>query len=250
MVDVSSLLQTDFKAVDKRDELRTVMGWVAGEASKVPIILDGKRPFGIVNERAMMSRSLDERAKVDRYTLPTRALALTDSLETAREMLAKFRAPHLPVEDERGQLAGYVCAIDVARELAAGREAREVAVPIATLSEESTMGEAVNAFQKEYVDFLPVTGGNGEVTGVLPRRAVLRMELHVGNKGRKDAGGQKFSMIRDPVAGVMDDTPRVVAPGASLETVLDTLESSGYALVPGADGGLAIVTPETLFQHS
>lgn len=249
MVDVSTVLQTDYKAVDKRDELRTVMGWIAGQSTKVPIVTDGARPFGIINERALMSRQLDERAKIAPYTLATRALGSGDSIDEARARMTEFRAAYLPVEDERRSLQGYVRAIDVARETSGAAQAAQVAVPTITLREGATMGDAVNAFQKEYVDFLPVLDTAGKVTGVLPRRAVLRMELHSANRGRKDSGGEKVSLLRDPVDGVMDDAPAFLPARASLDEVLDTLEDSGYAIVSGTNGGvLGVVTPETLFQ--
>lgn len=249
MVDLSSRIQTDYKAVDKRDELRTVMGWLAGEASKVPIVTDCERPFGILNERALMARQLDERSKIARYTLATRALVPEDSIEEARARMMELRAAYLPVEDERQRPMGYVRAIDVARETAGAARAAQVAVPVTTLREGATMGDAVNAFQKEYVDYLPVLGDNGHIAGVLPRRAVLRAELHTADRGRKDAGGEKRNMIHDPLAPLLDPATSFLPARASLDEVLATLEDQGYALVSGNDGVvLGIVTPETLFQ--
>lgn len=247
--DISPHLRTDYKAVDKRDELRTVMGWLAGEASKVPIVLDDGRPFGILNERALMSRQLDGKAKIEPYVLVTRALAATASAEEARARLAEHRAAYLPVEDARGKLAGYVRAVDLARDGSNGQKALDVAVPIQSLQEGSTLGDAMNAFQKEYVDYLPVVRADGRAIGVLPRRTVLRMEFNAGDRGRKDAGGEKFTMLRDPVHGVMDDAPAFVRATSSLADVLETLDESGYAIVQRDGGGvMGIVTPETLFR--
>lgn len=251
MVDISSHVRTDYKAVDKRDELRSVMGWLAGDATKVPIVLDGQKPFGIVNERALMARQLDGKAKIEPYALPTRALPLTASVEEARDRMAELRAAYLPVTDARGKLAGYVRAIDLARENGRSASALDVAVPITALQEQSTLGDALNLFQKEYVDFLPVVRSDGRLTGVLPRRTVLRMEFNTGDKGRKDAGGEKFTMLHDPVGGVMDEAPAFVKPTSSFEEVLDTLDEAGYAIVRKDEGHLlGIVTPETLFRGS
>ena len=119
MATIENLLRTDFKAVDKHDEVRTVFGWITGDAKDVPLIVDDGKPVGILNERALMSRRLEQKAKLDPYTLMTRALPLNATLEAAAARMREFRAARLPVEDARGKLAGYVTAIDIARAHAA-----------------------------------------------------------------------------------------------------------------------------------
>ena len=249
MVDLSAFVRTDYKAVDKREPLHAVKGWLVGDTEKVPIVMDGDKPFGIVNERSLMGRSLALDAHVSQFALTTRALPLTASVEEARAKLAEFRAGYLPVVDARGKLAGYVTALDLARETLDGQRARDLAVPVTQLREESTLGDALHAFTKEYVEYLPVLRGDGRVSGVLRRSDVLKMEFNAGDKGRKDAGGEKFTMLNDPVSGFMDEAPRFVPPDAGAEALLETLEEEGYAFVGVPQGRIeGVVTAETLFR--
>ncbi|HVM45141.1 MAG TPA: CBS domain-containing protein [Candidatus Thermoplasmatota archaeon] len=249
MADIAPFLRTDFKAVDKRDALHSVKGWLTGDTKKVPIIVDDGKPFGIVNERALMGRSLDLNAHLHQFTLATRALKPTSTIEEARAKMAEFRAAYLPVEDARGRLVGYVRAIDLARESLDGEKARDLAVPVTQLREEQTIGDALHAFHKEYVEYLPVLRRDGRVTGVLRRSDVLNVEFNAGDKGRKDAGGEKFSLLRDPITGFMDETPRFVTPDTPAAALLETLEDEGYAFVGSREGRLeGVVTPETLFR--
>jgi CBS domain-containing protein len=250
MATIASLLRTDYKAVDKRDEVRSVYGWLRGDSDKVPLVVDDGKPVGIVNERALMSRRLDSRAKLESYTLSTRALQWTATLEQAAERMREFRAAYLPVEDARGQLAGFVTAIDVARAANLGGRASEMCLPVQVLAEKHTLGEALHAFAQEYVDFLPVTDGAGKLRGVLPRRSVLEMELNIGDaKGRRDSGGERIHVLKDVVSGFMDEAPVTLPAAASFATLLDTLEESGYAFVSNGNGGLlGVVTPETLWR--
>ena len=250
---IASLLRTDFKAVDKRDEIHTVFGWLTGDAKTIPLIVDDGKPIGVLNERALMSRRLDEKAKISSYVLTTHALPLTASLEEASARLREFRAARLPVEDARGKLAGYVTATDIARAMNAERPGRasDLCLPVQTLEEKQTLGDAVHAFSQEYVDYLPVTNGGGIVTGVLPRRAVLRMELDSSaGKGRKDAGGEKFHYLKDAVSGFMDDAPAVLPAAASFDALVRAIERSGYAIVQRENGSgmLGLATPETLLR--
>lgn len=250
MATLASILRTDFKAVDKRDEVHSVLGWLQGESSKAPIVVDDGKPFGILNERALISRKLETHAHVSNFTLATRALPLGATLEEAAKRLSEFRAAYLPVEDAKGKLVGYVTAIDVARATMAKSRPHDLAVPVTALKEKDTIGDAVHIFAKEYVPVLPVMDGDGRVSGVLPRRTLYRVEKEVGNRGRKDAGGEKFHFIHDPVSGFMDETPIVVPAATSFLALMDTVTEHGYAIVQERNGALlGLVTPETLMRN-
>lgn len=249
MTEIASFVRTDFKAVDKRDALHSVKGWLTGDTSKVPVVVDDGKPFGIVNERALMGRSLDLNAHVHQFTLSTRALKPTTSIEEAKARMAEFRAAYLPVEDARGKLLGYVRAVDLARGSMNGEAARDLAVPVTQLKETQTLGDALHAFQKEYVEFLPVTGRDGRISGVLSRSDFMKMEFNAGDKGRRDAGGEKIHFLNDPVGGFADTAPSFLPPDTPADALLDTLDDEGYALVGSRDGRLiGLVTPETLFR--
>lgn len=244
-MDIHDLVKTDYKEVDKRDGLHSVMGWVRGDTDRLPIVTDGGKPFGIVNDRALMGRRIDHNAKVEGYTLTTRALPPTASVEEAIGRMAEFRAAHLPVAND-GKLLGFVSALDLVREAGLDRAASDLCVPVRVLKETQTLGDALHAFNQEYVDFLPIADANGRVTTVLPRRSVLLMEDNANTKGRKDAVANKFSYIQDPLAGFTDQAV-VLPPNASAEDVLEALEDFGYAIVNDKDGRfVGIITPETL----
>lgn len=250
MTDLSPYLRTDFKAVDKRDGMNAVMGWLRGDADKLPIVTDDGKPFGLVNERALSSRSLDGKAKIENYALVTRSLPHTASLDEVARRMSELRAAYLPIEDKKGKLAGYVSAIDVARERGAGeRRARELAVPITMLKPTQTLGEALHAFTQEYVDFLPVVDANGRATGVVARREIVKLEFNAGDKGRMDAHGEKVHPLKNPVDGYVSEATAICAPEATFDEVETCLENWGYAIVQNGSGkAMGIITPETLLR--
>jgi CBS domain-containing protein len=249
MPDIHDLVRTDFKEVDKRDGLHAVMGWVRGDTDQLPIIMDDGKPYGIVNDRALMSRRIDHRAKIEPYALTTRALPATATLDEAIARMAEYRAAHLPVE-QKGKLLGYVSVVDVAREAAWGRTARELCLPVTALRAGQTIGDALHVFTQEYIDHLPVLDAHGRPEGVLSRKRVLHVGSESGAKGRKDAGGQKVHLLDDPIEGFTDQSV-TLRPDASQEVVLETLEEYGFAFVQDADGRfLGIITPETLARSA
>lgn len=246
---IETLLRTDMKIVDKRDPVSTVMGWIRGDSTKAPIVMDDGSPFGIPNERSLVTRSLPQTTHLDRFTLVTRALPTNATLDEAAARMAELRAPYLPVADARGKLLGYVTAVDVARERGVDGNARDMSVRVKSLREQDTIGDALHLFTQEYVPFLPVMDGNGRVSGVLPRSMVLRMGSESVDKGRKDAGGEKLHLHEDAVAGFMTGSPSLVPASAGADEVLDRVEANGYAIVQERDGSVAgVVTPETLLR--
>lgn len=249
MTDLSDYLRTDYKAVDKHEGVHAVMGWLRGDSDKLPIVVDEGKPFGLVNERALATRSLNSNAKLEHHTLVTRALPENATVEDAARRMAELRAAFLPVADKRGKLAGYVSALDVARERgAADLNAAQLLVPITTLRPEQTVGEALHAFTKEYIDHLPVVDAQGQVTGVLHRRELVKFELNAGDKGRQDAMGEKLHPLKDSIQGYLDNADAVVTPKASFDDVERCIRDWGYALVQ-QDGRVAgIITPETLLR--
>lgn len=252
MPDIGPLIRTDYKEVDKRDELRNVLGWVRGDTSKLPVVVDDGRPFGVVSERAMLGRRIDSKAKVEGYTLSTRALTSEATLEEAMARMAEFRAAHLPVADDRGKLAGYVSAVDVARAHANGAQMRaaELATPVTALRLDQTMSEAHHVFSKEYVDILPVIDAQGRASGVVTRRMLISMDLNAMDKGRKDAGGEKIHIAREPVSGYVEENAPVIDGSTPLQQTIAKVEQFGYVLVKAANGQLAgIITPQTLMER-
>lgn len=248
--DIGPLLRTDFKAVDKRDGIHSVMGYVTGDNPKVPIITDGGKPYGILNDRAMIGTRLDPNAHVESYVLTTRALPQTASLGEVAARMAETRAAHIPIEDPRGKLAGYVSAIDVAREQGSDLAARELSVPVTTLTGRQTLSEAKHAFSKEYVDYLPVLNGEGRIAGILPRRAILTMEAGTGHsRGRKDAGGEKVSPMRESLVEGHVQPATIVGQDVAMDKILDLLEDNGHvAVIDRAERFIGIITPETLHR--
>jgi CBS domain-containing protein len=251
MTDLTPFLRTDYKAVDKHDGLHSVMGWLSGDTDKLPIITDEGKAFGVVNERALMSRSLDGKAKVEQYSLVTRALPDTASWDQIARRMGELRAAHLPIENAKGKLTGYLSAIDVARHNgASAKTARDLCVPVTMLREDATMGEALHAFGKEYVDHLPVLDAHGRIRGVVHRRNVYTLGQNAGDKGRMDNMGDKQHPLRDRVDGFAEEVAAELPANASFEAVATALDAWGYAIVRDGERILGVVTAETLLRAS
>ena len=250
MSDIDPILRTDFKAVDKRDAIHNVWGWLTGDSAKVPIIMDGQKPFGVVNGRSLMSRRIDPSAHLEQYALPTKALPETATLQEISQRMAHLRASHMPIEDKKGKLRGYVTSVDVARAQANAGSAADLAVPVTALKMGHTVGDALHAFQSEYVDWLPIMNGSGRVENVIGRRSILNIEANGANgRGRKDNNGEKLNALEAPLDGFAEDVVFRLPSGASQEDVFQSVEKNGYVVIEGAGGRfVGMVTAATLLR--
>lgn len=253
MPDIGPFIRTDFKEVDKRDELRNVLGYIRGDVSDVPVITDEGRPFGIVSERAMLGRRIDPKARLEGYALTTRAVTPAATIDEVMARMGEFRAAHLPVQNEKGLLAGYVSALDIVQDkLPRDAKARDLALPVTVLREDQTLSEAHHAFSQEYVDYLPVLDAQGQPSGVVPRRTLISMDSRYDtSKGRKDAGGERIHPQKEPLSGYLDTRAPVIDAGAGLGEVVQKVRDFGCCIVRNGNGGLTgIITAETLVQRA
>lgn len=232
------LLRTDHKAVEKNEPVSKVLGWLREETKQPPIILDGKLPYGIPNKSALMSSRFHDNAAISKYTRPTPRLYEKTSVHDALDAFSESLAPYLPVtKSSNDTLAGYVHALDLAREVAAPLDAAQLAHPTPILQEDERIGRAIKSFHDSRSDYLPAVDGKGKLTGVLPRRNVLGIELNrQQSQGNGDRASDNDPLLRTTVHDQLEDGAITVPPQADYETVIETLDKSGYAIVAEPDG--------------
>lgn len=250
MPGIDHLIRTDFKTVDKRDEMRNVLSYLTGDTDTRPIITDHERPVGIVNDKAMMRRRLDPNMKLEPYLSTTRAVTPeTDVAEVVRRLIEN-RASYIPVEDKRGKTQGYVSALDIAKDLHLSRDAGAAAVRVTPLREDQTLGDALHMFNQEYIDVLPVVDAQGKVTGVLKRSVIVSLGAATGrSKGRKDANPNPVDLLEMPISGHLATDFETLPVDADGEQVLTSLEKFGHAVILDRTGSFfGIVTDETILQ--
>lgn len=250
MPGIDHLIRTDFKEVDKRDEVGSVLSYLTGGTAKPPIITDDERPVGIVNDRALMRRRFDTAAHLEGFLNATRAVTPDAKMDDVVQRMLTHRAAYLPVEDAKGKTKGYVRALDVAKELDLGGNAGSAAVRVEPLREDQTLGDALHLFAKEYLDHLPVVDASGRVTGVLSRSVLLALGAATGRtKGRKDANPNPIDPLDMPVSGHLESAFETVGIDTAAPEVLETVERFGHAVVLDRTGRFyGIVTDETILQ--
>lgn len=238
------LLRTDFKAVDKRDPVSALFGYLRGEVATVPIVLDGKRPYGVVNEKRIARAHLDPRQHIDRYVVGPGVVTPDASVEEALSLCAAEWVPHVPVWDGR-KLLGYVRAIDLLKETGSRLPASSLLVEAPPLRRDTSVGDALHTLCTCASHVLAVLDARGRIAGVVDRRTLLPLATDTLRGGRKGAGGEVADPRASTVEGYVDGRFETVRPETSFADVCETLDGFGAAFVVAGERVRGVVTPES-----
>jgi len=231
-------IRDDHVTLDKKDDVGRAYGWLRGEHERPPIVLDGKRPYAIINVRRFLEAGgVHAGTNVEKVALPVPVL---DEDATDAEVVTRFRdtlAPYLPVGDGK-RLAGYVTPLAVLKDLfETGPTAGEAAAPAPVLTHEDTMERAAHAFKDSTVRHLPVMNRGGRLVGALPRSGLVRMQDNADQAmGRKDYAGGRDDFWGEPVLGFMEEGWDEAGEDLRFSDLLARIEEQGTVFVRGRDG--------------
>lgn len=239
---IDHLVNTDYKVVDKREPVSTVTGYLNGDTDTLPIVTDGDRPWGVINERSFMRTSVTLGQRVESYTVGTGTLSPQAPLAEVARFFANTPVPHVPIE-ENGRLIGYLSATDVLAEMPDGPTAVHLMEEVASLRDDMRMGEAVHLFRGVQPSYLPVVDHEGRITGVMDRKTVAQIGLHRSrDDGRIAAGGEVDRTVDLDVKGFMTDAVATVRPDAPWQETVRVLKEHGYAIVAKDGKPLGVIT--------
>lgn len=241
---IDHLIRNDFKAVDKRDPIASLYGYLSGGVAGVPIVLDNEKAYGVVNEKRFLKSRLSAAQRIESYVIGTRTLAPGASLEQALHVVAESKIPHVPVTDGP-RLVGYVRAIDLLGEVDVEVPAERLMMEVPILSRDASVGEAMHHLHAVHAHVLPVVDANGRLSGVVTRGGLLPLATDARPDGRKAANGNLVDPRASSVEGYVDSDYTVVRADSTFDTVRRALLAHGFAIVVDeSERPLGIITPE------
>lgn len=220
------------RAVQKADPISKVMGWLRGETDAPPVIMDGKRPYALLNTRRLMARGIHDRTHLHKVAQPIRVLTEGEGTFRATEAFADSLAPYLPVVGAQGKLQGVLTAAEHAKHIPGGPDAGDAASSKISLQEDDDVDAAMHAFAKCFDDHLPVLDAQGRISGVLERSAMIRLhDFQEQPRGRQDFGGDRIDLRENHVADWMEGGWEVLPASAPFEDVVAAVQASGSVFV-------------------
>ena len=242
-----SWIDTHFRALDKGDPLSRAMGWAREETRERPVVLDGDRPYGILDTRTLMSRSRPPNMHIHKLAMPVPCLQ-HDASEA--EVLATFTAtlaPYLPVVDGRGLLCGVVTAATASQAVPPDVPIAAAVQDIPTLAPSDALEVAAHHFGATTANRLPILE-NRVIVGALARatlhRAYDRAQM---SAGKRDFGGESVDVLDETVAGY-SEASWAAAPVDDADAVRACVAANGYALVTRGKLYAGYVDPNFLIR--
>ena len=101
---IRDVLRENFKLIDKNEEISNIFGYLY-EDRFFPIIMDGKKPWGIVDIRLLLKRKLSINEKIKDFVVGLPKIDASYSIKKAKQIMLKSGQPYLLVTYE-GELIG------------------------------------------------------------------------------------------------------------------------------------------------
>ena len=237
---IGELARKDFKLVDKNDEISKVFGYFYGE-SDFPIVMDGKKPWGIIDERRLIKTKLSKKEKIKDFVVGVPKLDATYSIEKAKQKMVKSGIDTIIVTSEK-DILGYVNAIDLIKKIGVEGKAETFMRYIEPIDENESIGNAINQMKKANERILPILTGK-KFYGILGIKNILR--IITTHKKTTDYHQERTTLLDAPVKGYAE--PAVTNnPNDDLKDIIDVLEEQGFAVICKNKEYLGIIEPMDL----
>ncbi len=247
-----SLIQTDFVALDKREPVRRVQGWLQGETTRRPLVLDNKKPFAIVSSRAFLNRKAQENTRLDKILTPVPVVNAHDEPSQAMARMAAAGVSYLPVANEHGHCVGYIDALTLLRELpppSPEPTAADLMGEAPPLFEDGRAEDAIQLFSRQQADILRVIDARSQTIGTVERASINRIVQESDTRmGRKDFAGNSTPLRRQELRGLINNSLIEVPDTASYDEVIAILERDGSVFVRQGKRIVGLVTPLTALR--
>ncbi len=239
---LGDIVRKDFKEIDKNEEVSKIFGYLY-EEKDFPIIMDGKKPWGIIDERRLIKTKLSGREKVKGFVVGVPKLDASYSIRKAKEKMVKSGVDVIIVTSNK-ELLGYVTALDIAKKIGIDKNAEMLMRYVDGVGEDDEIGEVINLMKKRNERFLPVLDGN-KFLGIVCVRDILK--VITTHEKITDYHQEKTSLLEAPIKGFMERGVKVCSPYEK-EELIDIMEEQGFAVVCKNNEYMGIIEPLDLLR--
>ncbi len=236
---LKEIVRKDFKTVDKNDEISKIFGYLYGEAD-FPIVMDGKKPWGIIDERRLIKSKLSGKEKIKRFVVGVPKIDASYSIRKVKDIMAKSGIDTIIVTSNK-ELLGYVTVIDVFKRIGIDKDAETLMKYVDGVNENQRVGDVINLMRKEKI--VPVLEGK-KFLGVIGIKNVLK--IITTHEKITDYHQEKTSLLEAPVKGFMERGIKICKPWDKGEEILKIMEKQGYVIVCKDNEYMGMIQPVDL----
>jgi len=183
MVDVKSIIKSDFSVFDEDTSLSEVVAQLHNFEKRAGLVFRKNKYLGLVEKKNLMKSSLDlSKVKVRGLVRKTPIINYATDIQEAAQLMFDSDSEYLPIEEGK-KIVGVISSLDLAKLCLDLPEMKGIKVEDIKLvkpskiEQKDVLGKALSVMQEESVDHLPVFEA-GSIYGVLSFRDVLRKYLN------------------------------------------------------------------------
>ena len=239
-MDIADIATKEYVAIDADERLGQVRSIFEHENPKGLIVTNGDEYAGVITQRALVQSHVEDSTKAAALTHSAPKIERTADVREVARMLIEGDTKVAPVF-EAEELWGIVTADAILEAVLEHLDALVVSQiyteDVATIREDTRVGQAINLLREQGVSRLPVLNENGLLSGMVTTHDIVDVVVrNMDNPTTGERSGELDRMLDLPVYDVMSSPVETVTPDASVEEAVSRMFEYDYA-------GLA-VTPE------
>jgi len=246
-------IEKSFSRVQRSDTVSRVLGYLRGETEVLPMVFDGNKCYGFVDEKLFISTKLHTNQQIKGFDVRVRVMSESNSTdEIVKEMLRSY-CPYVPFGKSEKDIEGYIKACTVIRALfrenRINKSAGAIARPITFLKKDDNIGKAINLLRNFRA--VPVVDDDGKLYGCIEQRGGLIDLL----ADRERAGQGTYVSTKDEsvfkkevINYATKFVPACEINSAVDESMISLLELHGYCFVHRDNKPAGIITTLDLLK--
>jgi predicted transcriptional regulator len=246
-------IEKSFSRVQRSDTVSRVFGYLRGETEVLPMVFDGNKCYGFVDEKLFISTRLHTNQQIKGFDVRVRVMNESNSTdEIVKEMLRSY-CPYAPFGKSEKDIEGYIKACTVIRALfkenRINKSAEVIARPITLLKKDDNLGKAINLLRNFRA--VPIIDNDGKLYGCIEQRGNLIDLLADRERSRQGAyvSTNDVSVFnREVINYATKFVPSCEAKSAIDENMISLLELNGYCFVHRDNKPVGIITTLDLLK--
>jgi len=239
-MDIADIATRDYVAVDADERLSKVRSRFERENPKGFLVTENGEYEGVINERQLVQSHVQDSAKVRGLVEPAPKVGRQDDVREVARVLVEGGTRIVPVfEDD--SLWGVVTTNDILEAVLPNLDALEVSdiytEQVVTVTEQTSVGRAINLLREHGVSRLPVIDGDERLVGMVTTHDIADFAVRDMERQHKgDRSGDRDRVLDIPVYDIMNSPVETTSLEASVETAVERMLENDYAGLVVTDG--------------
>jgi CBS domain-containing protein len=249
-MDIADIATREYVEVSADERLGKVRSVFERENPKGVIVTEGEEYAGIITQRALLQSHVEDSTKAAALAGSAPKIDRTEDVRDVARMLIEGDTKVAPVF-ESGELWGVVSADGLLGAVLEHLDALTVSQiyteDVATIREDTRVGQAINLLRERGVSRLPVLNENGLLSGVVTTHDIVDVVVrNMDNPTTGERSGELDRMLDLPIYDIMNAPVETVTPDTSVREAVSRMfeyDYDGLAVTPrGADTVAGVLT--------